>query len=248
MKVQLSLVAVLGVLLLPASLHAQAPTPKASEAGEVQINQANLPTAADVLGRFNTPGVNEVEVRGLNLTATQINGAFLSTDPNKNLLVQVGNGLKPGQEVDFRTVGGQRFRVQNENSQLRFRLRDVTVADPQALARAFPAGSRVEIRGFDTAGNRVRLELRDGVVKKNEVETEHMGRGREGTSASINNDRAKDRGKDLDHSIRGRDRAELEQMRRENRPERMEKMERPERLEKMERAERPERIEQSGRH
>ncbi len=245
MRSMLRIVMLMGVLCLPGPLWAQVATPKAPEADEVKINQANVPTAADVLAKF-TPGVEELQIRGLN--PQQADAAFLSS--TNNPLVDIGNGLKPGQKVDIRTTDGQRFRVQNEDGQLRFRVRDVNLGttDPQALAAAFPAGSRVEIRGVNAAGQRVRFEMRNGVVKKNEVEADHSGKGRTGTSSDINNEHAKDRGKDLDHSIRGRDRAEIERMKREDRPEKMERMERMERPEKMEKIERMERIEIEGRH
>lgn len=247
----LSLFMLVGVLFLPGPLWAQVATPKAPEADEVKINQANVPTAADVLAKF-TPGVEEVQVRGLN--PQQADAAFLS--PTNNPLVDIGKGLQPGQKVDFRTTDGQRFRVQNEDGQLRFRLRDAKLGttDPQALAAAFPAGSRVEIRGVDANGNRVRFEMRNGVVKKNEVEADHKGKGRMGTSSDINNEKAADQGKDLNHSIRGRDRAEQEheriEMEREARKnrDRIERQDRVERMEKMEKMERPEKFEREGRH
>lgn len=263
MKTLLMVTAIVAVAVLPASLVAREAN-EPQEANEVQIQTATLPTVAAVLDRLNTPGAREVEIRGLNLTAAQVNDAFLSTDPTKNVLVQIGKQLKPGQEVDFRTADGQRFRVQNEDGQIRVRVRDTTVQNPAALAKflADNGVGRVEIRGVDANGNRVRFEVRDGVVKKDEVKAEKRGRGREGTSASINNENAKDRGKDLDHSIRGRDRAELERAKRDDRvdrpdrdrPERLERIQRPERVERVERVERiervdrPERADRSGRH
>lgn len=257
-RVSKRLVSVLAIsfALYPgAALSQNAPQPKAPEAGEVQINQANVPTAAEVLAKF-TQGVQEVEFRGLN--TQDANKAFLSATNNE--LVDIAKGLKPGQKVDFRTADGQRFRIQNEDGQVRVRLRDVNFGtqNPNDLAMALSKTfGRVEIRGVDAAGNRIRLEMRDGVVKKNEVEADHKGRGREGTSATINNENAKDRGKDLDHSIRGRDRAELERERTEmermekrpdrERMERAEKVERRERMERQERGDRGERPERHGR-
>ncbi len=237
MKMLWILITGLGVVLLGGPLGlpvATAQMPDAPEPGEVEIITPTLPSVGDIVGRFSDPAVREVEVRGLTLTREQVNDAFLSTDPARNVLTQVGSQLRPGQEVDFRTVDGQRFRVQNEEGELRVRLRDAVVQNREALATFFSdAGiGRVEIRGVDADGNRVRLEVRDGVVKKDEVKADRGGgRGREGTSASINNERATDRGRDLDHSIRGRDRAELERERagRSDRPERRERAERPDR-------------------
>jgi hypothetical protein len=240
----LSLVMLVGVLFLPGPLWSQATTPKAPEAGEVKINQANVPTAADVLARF-TPGVEEVQVRGLN--PQQAAAAFLSS--TNNPLVDIGNGLSPGQKVDIRTTDGQRFRIQNEDGQLRVRIRDanLTQAEAEALANTLKGQfGRVEIR---TAGG-ARVEVKKGVV---EVEADHKGKGREGTSRDINDDHAKDKGKDLDHSIRGRDRAEQEHERIEMENEarkgrdRIEKRDKVERMDKMEKMERGEKFERSGR-
>ncbi|HEV8640993.1 MAG TPA: hypothetical protein VGV13_07840 [Methylomirabilota bacterium] len=253
MKTLLTLAVIFAVAILPAPA-------RAGEAGEVEINTPTLPATADVLTQVNTPGVREVEIRGLNLTPQQVNAAFLSTNSAANVLVQIGSQLRPGQEVDFRTVDGQRFRVQNEDGQLRVRVRDTVVQNRAALANFFSTNEvarfgRVEVRGFDAAGNRVRLEARNGVVKKDEIRAARSGRGREGTSASINNERATDRGRDLDHGIRGRDRAELEHARRDNRIEKADRPERVERAQRPERIERPQRIERversgsnSGRH
>lgn len=197
----LSLVMLVGVLFIPGPLWAQAP-----EAGEVKVTTTPTSLVVDVNTQLGTMGVREVEVRGLALDPTQPN-PFLSTTANPLTQLNVG----AGQKVDIRTTDGQRFRVQNESGQLRFRLRDVNLdtLDPATLAAAFPAGSRVEIRGVNAAGQRVRFEMRNGVVKKNEVEADHRGRGHEGTSATINSSE-RDRGKDLDHSLRGGDRARAE--------------------------------------
>lgn len=110
-------------------------------------------------------------------------------------------------------------------------------------------GRLVEAK-FENGGGRIRtrLDSREAMVGRGEEGSEPRGRGLRGTSASINNERARDRGQDLDHSIRGRDRAQLEQEKME-RPERAERLEQPERVEKvgqperLERMERPERVE-----
>ncbi len=108
-------------------------------------------------------------------------------------------------------------------------------------------------------GRRVEAKLENGVLRER-ADGDRRGRGREGTSATLNADRATDRGRDLDHSIRGRDRAELERDKGERGPrvdraerverqraERIERAERPERIERVERPERPERVERAER-
>lgn len=219
MRVVLSLLVLIGLLLLPGRLGAQvaAPaSPAVPEADEVRIETPTLPPVGDILAPFTDPAVREVEIRGLDPRQVNVEEAFL-TAGTSNVLVQVGSQLPEGTRVDFRTVDGQRFRVQNEEGQLRVRVREVVLgeADRAALAAAFSdAGfGRVEIRGFDAAGNRIRLEVRDGVVRKDETRLERSGRGREGTSATINDERARDRGRDLEHSLLGRDRAERERER-----------------------------------
>lgn len=255
MKILLTLVMTLGVLLLPGPLRAQGAV---CTAGECRITATSTTTASEAVTAANAQlrmtGVREVQVRGL---ASQQGGLFLSPNSTNPLL---GVVVGPGQHVDFRTVDGQRFRVQRTDSgQLRVRLREVALSETNrmALVQAFSNFGRVEIRGVDpTTGNRIRLEVRDGVVKKDEVRADRSGRGHEGTSASINNERARDRGKDLDHSLRGPDRAALERGERSGRPERAERsgserVERAERVERVERMERPERVEgveRSGRH
>jgi len=243
MKTLLVFAGVVGLSLAPMALGAQ-------EAGEVRINAPTLPAGADLGAQLAAPGVREVEVRGLNLTPQQVNQAFLSPDRSTNVLVQISSQLRPGQEIEFRTTDGQRFRVENEGGQLRVRIRDAVVQDQAGLARFLSASGvgRVEIRGVDAAGNRIRLEVRDGVVKRDEGREDRSGRGQEGTSAI-------DRGRDL--RIRAGERAELERARREDRvekaerPEQVQRPERPDRVERpgqVERIERPERLERSGRH
>src|SRR5437879_1251821 len=78
---------------------------KPPEVRGVQINQATVPTVADVLAKF-TPGVREAQFRGLD--AQRANNAFLSTA--NNVLEDIGNRLTDGQEVDF-WAGAARFTV-----------------------------------------------------------------------------------------------------------------------------------------
>lgn len=239
MRILFRLVMSLGLLLLPGRLGAQSVEDvdlhEAPEAGEVQVTATMLSQAITDIRSELAAGVREVNVRSLNPSELI---AFFDPDPTKNPLMQLAPDLKkPGQRVDFR-LAGARFRVQMADSgELRVRMRDVDLSNLTSEARtnlikALNASfGRVEIRGFDPAGNRIRLEVRDGLVKKDEVKADRSGRGREGTSADINDEHARDRGRDLDHSdhsIRGRDRASLERDRveRSGRPERMERHER----------------------
>ena len=204
------------VVLAAAVLALALPPPaSAQETGEVKITTPTLPPLSDVANRFNAPGVREVEVAGLSLTAQQVNETFLSTDPAKNVLVQIRGQLKPGQEVEFRTADGQRFRVLNEAGELRARLRDVTVPDKAALASFLTTNgfTRVEIRGVDLAGNRIRVEVRNGAPRREDAAG-----------------RALPRDEGRDDGPRGRSEADKK------------RTEPPERFERIERGERPERI------
>lgn len=104
---------------------------------------------------------------------------------------------------------------------------------------------------FEREGSRVQIKVepKEGLAARLGGGVERRGKGQEGTSASINNERARDMGKDLDHSIRGRERASLERERgtRSERIERIERGEKIERPERAERAERAERVERPGR-
>lgn len=217
MKALLTLVMILGVLLLPRPLWAQCAAP---EAGEVQCTTTLSNLVAVVNGQLMMTGVREVEVRNLVLDPNQPN-PFLSTNPmtTPNPLTQISNNLSEGQKVDIRTTDGQRFRVQNENGQLRVRMRDVgslnqMQADALAMFLSDKSFGRVEIRG-----DGFRVERR-GAEVKNEVEA--------------------------DHSIRGRERAERERME-HARPEKIEKMERIEKIEKIEKPERIGKVDRHGR-
>lgn len=105
---------------------------------------------------------------------------------------------------------------------------------------------------FENEGGRIRTRIEASRSGRSE---DRRHRGESGTSADLNSDRARDRGRDLDHSLRGRDRAEHERERIEGtqRPERIERsgrverIERTERQDRIERSQRPERIERSDR-
>jgi uncharacterized protein (DUF2267 family) len=138
-----------------------------AEAREVKINQATVPTAAEVVAKF-TPGVRKVQFRGLN--TQQVNEAFLSNA--NNVLVDIGNRLTEGQKVDFR-AGTERFTVTKEHGQVRVSIDGVQLNAKarQNVASAFSNLGRFEAEGIDpNTGTRFRVEIRDGVLKKNEVE------------------------------------------------------------------------------
>jgi hypothetical protein len=140
---------------------------KPDEAREVKINQATVPTVADVLAKF-TPGVQQVRFRGLD--TQQANAAFLSK--RANLLVDVGTRLTDGQKVDFR-AGPERFTVKREDGQVRVSIDGVQLdaRARQDLAAVFSHLGRVEAHGVDpTTGTPFRVEIRDGVLKTNTVE------------------------------------------------------------------------------
>ena len=147
---------------------------KPAAAREVKINQATVPTAADVLAKF-TPGVREVQFRGLD--TQQVNDAFLSKANNP--LVDIGNRLTDGQKVDF-WAGSERFTVKREDGQVRVSIDGVQLDAKarQDLAGTFSNLARFEARGIDpTTGTQFRVEIRDGVLKKNEVEAAPGQRG-----------------------------------------------------------------------
>jgi hypothetical protein len=134
---------------------------------EVEIYQATVPSAAEVLAKF-APGVREVEYEGLD--TEQANAAFLS--PRSNVLLDIGNRLSEGLKVKLR-AGSERFTVKSEDGQVRVSIEGVRL-DAKArgdLLAAFSKVGRFELRGVDpTTGNRFRLETRAGVVRNDEVE------------------------------------------------------------------------------
>jgi hypothetical protein len=136
------------------------------EDGEVEISQTTVPSAAEVLAKF-APGVREVEFKGLD--AEQVNAAFLS--PRSNVLMDIGNRLSEGHKVKLR-AGSERFTVKREDGQVRVSIEGVPL-DAKArgdLVAAFSKVGRFELRGVDpTTGHRFRLEIRGGVVRKDEV-------------------------------------------------------------------------------
>src|SRR5207245_6871884 len=126
----------------------------------------------DVLAKF-TAGVREVQFRRLDIQ--QVNDALLS---KANIpLVDIGNRLTDGQKVDF-WAGSERFTVKREDGQVRVSIDGVQLDAKarQDLAAAFSHLGRFEAGGIDpTTGSRFRVEIRDGVLKKNEDEEPRQG-------------------------------------------------------------------------
>ena len=103
---------------------------------------------------------------------------------------------------------------------------------------------RIRIRGTDATGARVRIEIRDGRIVKNEgggaARADNRGNAR---NDHARNDRREDRVARMDHDDRRGRRGGIDRERPERaaRAERVERVERPGRVERVERVERPER-------
>ncbi len=81
--------------------------------------------------------------------------------------------------VDF-WAGSERFTVKREDGQVRVSIDGVQLDAKarQDLAGTFSNLGRFEARGIDpTTGTQFRVEIRDGVLKKNEVEAAPGQRG-----------------------------------------------------------------------
>jgi hypothetical protein len=244
------------------------------DANEVEVKLA-VPRNAD--GTVNqTALLNDVRAQfAAGTTEIQFRGA---TAQDAQLLVdqKLFAALAPllpndGVERSVRLRGAFDARLQrNEEGELRARIEDINLgtlspAQRAELARqlASQAGlDRIRIRGTDANGARVRIEIRDGVVKKNEgggtARADNRGNGRHDNARNddARNDKRVERTARMDNDDRrgrrgGADRAErperaaraerVERVERVERPERVERVERPERVERVERIERPER-------
>jgi hypothetical protein len=203
------------------------------------INETQL--VNDVKARI-AAGATEIQVRGL--TAQDVSALLAS---NQNLLVDLAKLLpNDGIERQVRLRGAIDARVQRNNEgELRARIEGIdfgtlTPAQRADLARqlATQAGvDRLRIRGVDATGARVRLEVRDGIVRAD-------------TGGGRNAERV-DRVARVDADDRRGRRGGADRPERAERAERAERVERPERAERAERVERVERVERpdrSGRH
>ncbi len=177
-----------------------------------------------------------------------------------------GNGFE---RVRIRGAGGERIEMRpHGDGTVRARIEGMGLNrdDARALADLLRENGhdRVRIEGLDDQGRRVRFEWRrDKGIVRDELKADHggHGRGRSGSSREINDTDARDHGRDLDHSLRGHDRAEHERDHherldrddhrgrdRDRRVERHERREHRERHERRERHEQHERHGGSGRH
>ena len=219
-----------------------------AEANEVEAKVA-IPRNAD--GTINetqlvndikaqlAAGATEIQVRGL---TAQDAKALIASNPN--LLADLAKLLpNDGIERQVRLRGAVDARIQrNDEGELRARIEGIdlgtlTPAQRADLARqlATQAGlDRLRIRGTDANGARVRLELRDGVVRA------ERGGGQNGQRP--------ERMARVDASDRSGRRGGADRPERVERAERAERVERPEKVERPERAERVERPDRSGRH
>jgi hypothetical protein len=247
------------------------------DANEVEVKLA-LPRNAD--GTVNqTALLNDVRTQfAAGTTEIQFRGAT-AQDAKQLLDQKLFAALAPllpndGVERSVRLRGAFDARLQrNDEGELRARIEDINLgtlspAQRAELARqlASQAGlDRIRIRGTDANGARVRIEIRDGVVKKNEgggaARADNRGNARNDNARNDNarNDKRVERTARIDNDDRrgrrgGADRAErverperaaraerVERVERVERPERVERVERPERVERVERPERPER-------
>ncbi|HEY6863677.1 MAG TPA: hypothetical protein VI319_07220 [Burkholderiales bacterium] len=188
-------------------------------------------------------GAREIQFRGVTLTAADVQGLLLSTAASDNLLAEIAALLpKDGLERKVTLRGAVDVRVTRQpDGTLRARIEDVNLAGLTPEQRAQLAQqlaalgfTRVEIRGVDSAGKRVRVEFRAARGVRNDDR---------GTS-SDNRGRRDDRVADA----RGDRRAADDRPQRAERPERAERAERPERVERVEQVERVDRPDRSGRH
>jgi hypothetical protein len=167
-------------------------------------------------------GAREIQFRGTTLSAADAQSLLLSTSASQNLLAEIAALLpKDGLERKVTLRGAVDVRVTRQpDGTLRARIEDVNVGSLTPEQRAQLAQqlaalgfTRVEIRGVDADGKRVRVEFRaDRGVVRNE------DRGRHG-----------DRVADVSRSDR------------RSAADRPERAERPEKAERAERAERPDR-------
>lgn len=240
------------------------------DANEVEVKLV-LPRNAD--GTVNqTALLNDVRTQfAAGTTEIQFRGAT-AQDAKQLLDQKLFAALAPllpndGVERSVRLRGAFDARLQrNDEGELRARIEDINLgtlspAQRAELARqlASQAGlDRIRIRGTDANGARVRIEIRDGVVKKNEgggaARADNRGNARNDNARNDNerNDKRVERTARMDNDDRrgrrgGADRAErVERPERAARAERVERVERVERPERVERVERPERPERSG--
>lgn len=218
----LSTAAVSGMLLVATAAPA---LEVASDSGELKIRgaQALSLDAFAINGILAKPeaGVREVRIQGVTVDPIQID------------VTNIAAGLREV-KIEGRTTAGAPFEIKRERGELKFEgvnlspqqirtilgdpgLKQVKIEgvkiDPNQLnLQNLPAGLReAKIEGTNLAGRPFEIKVKNGVVRQEFGDAmKNGGKGRVGTSRTINNSHARDRGQDLDHSLRGRERAEQE--------------------------------------
>jgi hypothetical protein len=230
---------------------------------------ANLPRDSEVKiegaidGRLfelkveNEAGRTEVKVEGLTVQGDL--RAFL-------------NSLPRADEVKIEGAIADRpfeVKVENEAGRTEVKVEGLTFENRAALdafLSSFPNADEVKFEGF-VGNQRVEAKFEEGRLKVEHegVSGDRRHRGRDGTSKDLNDEHARDRGKDDLNRHRGRDERAIENrgrvekrdelaQDRGHRGDRLERMEhrdgheRGERAERHERAERADRADHSGRH
>ena len=174
--------------------------------------------------------------------------------------------LPPGSEVKIEGAIADRpfeLKVENEAGRTEVKVEGLTFQNDQALKdflNTFKNANEVKFEGV-VAGQRVEAKLEQGRLK-----VEHEGvsgdkrhRGRDGTSKTLNDEHARDMGKDDLNRHRGRDERATEKRERvekqedlardrDRRADRMDRMDHREGHDRVERADRADRADHSGRH
>lgn len=222
----LSIAAVAGGLLVATTTLALEVA--ASDSGELKVRGAPARSldAFAINGILAKPeaGVREVQIRGVTVDPIQID------------VTNIAAGLREV-KIEGRTPAGAPFEINREGRELKFEgvnlspqqirtilsdpgLKQVKIEgvmiDPNQLnLQNLPAGLReAKIEGTNLAGRPFEIKVKNGVVRQEfGGAMKKGGKGRIGTSSTINNSHARDRGQDLDHGLRGRERAEMERER-----------------------------------
>lgn len=139
-------------------------------------------------------GSLRVDIRGIDVSG-------ITSEQLANLAMEKGL-----ERLRIRGLKDERFEINRQNNgTLRARIErmDFSNRDPKELLSSLREKGldRVRIRGVDAEGNRVRIEYRQdkGIVK-----WEGVGRGLTELSRDLNNELARDRGRDWEKKLRNR--------------------------------------------
>jgi len=142
----------------------------------------------------NDDGRLRVDIRGIDVSK-------ITSEQLANLAIEKGLD-----RLRIRGSKDERFEINRQNNgTLRARIErmDFSNRDPKELLNSLREQGldRVRIRGVDAEGNRVRIEYRQdkGIVK-----WEGAGQGLTGLSRNLNNEHARDRGRDWEKKLRNR--------------------------------------------